>query len=335
MRNGRKARVRISAAVGSCLALGIGLAPSGSVAAPDDPSIQEVQRKVDEAYQAAERASERYNELSERMKDARSQVTTLRADVERQRHVVDEVRERLGATIASRLTTSPMGPTAQLLSSDDPDEFLDGLSALQSFNSQQSDLLASFQEKADEYQFRQERLNSKVAGIKKSKKALAEQQAALEENAADAERLLDELTREQRNAVTGSTSRAGSRADVGTVNASGRAGQAVDFAIAQLGDPYAYGAVGPDSWDCSGLTMAAWGAAGVSLPHSSSAQASMGSPVSTSAISPGDLVFYYSPISHVGIYLGDGKLVHAPHPGSNVEVVPVDSMPIATVRRVR
>ena len=104
--------------------------------------------------------------------------------------------------------------------------------------------------------------------------------------------------------------------------------------MAQVGDAYVYGAAGPNSWDCSGLTMGAYGAAGVSLPHSSSAQAGMGSAVSTSAMSPGDLVFYYSPISHVGIYIGNGQLVHAANPSRPVEIVPVNSMSITSVRRV-
>ena len=116
--------------------------------------------------------------------------------------------------------------------------------------------------------------------------------------------------------------------------ASGNAGTAVATALAQVGDPYSYGAAGPDAFDCSGLTMFAWRAAGVSLPHSSSMQAGMGVPVSPSAMQPGDLVFYYSPISHVGMYIGGGRIVHAPNSGSVVQVVGVHMMPLAAVRRV-
>ncbi|MDQ4008754.1 MAG: NlpC/P60 family protein, partial [Actinomycetota bacterium] len=108
---------------------------------------------------------------------------------------------------------------------------------------------------------------------------------------------------------------------------SGSAAVAVDFAMAQLGDAYAYGAAGPDAWDCSGLTMGAWGAAGVSLPHSSSGQMSSGTPVSSSDLQPGDLVFYYDPVSHVGIYVGNGQIVHASNPSDPVNMAPVFSMP--------
>jgi cell wall-associated NlpC family hydrolase len=115
---------------------------------------------------------------------------------------------------------------------------------------------------------------------------------------------------------------------------SARAQVAVQTALAQVGDPYVYGAAGPDAFDCSGLTMYSWAAAGVSISHASSAQPGEGTPVSISSLQPGDLVFYYSPISHVGMYIGNGQLVHAANPSRPVEVVPVDSMPIAMAVRI-
>jgi cell wall-associated NlpC family hydrolase len=107
------------------------------------------------------------------------------------------------------------------------------------------------------------------------------------------------------------------------------AGSAVSYARAQVGKAYVWGAAGPDSFDCSGLTMAAWAAQGVSLPHNSQAQYDGGTPVSKSELQPGDLVFYYSPISHVGIYVGGGQVVNALNPGSGVQVSGVDDMPYA------
>jgi cell wall-associated NlpC family hydrolase len=112
-----------------------------------------------------------------------------------------------------------------------------------------------------------------------------------------------------------------------SVPASGRAGAAVSYAMAQVGDSYSYGAAGPDAFDCSGLTMMAWAQAGVGLPHSSSAQYGSGPHVASSALQPGDLVFYYQPISHVGIYIGNGMIVHAANPSTGVVVSGVYSMP--------
>jgi cell wall-associated NlpC family hydrolase len=110
---------------------------------------------------------------------------------------------------------------------------------------------------------------------------------------------------------------------------------AVDTALAQLGDPYVWGGAGPNAFDCSGLTQYAYGAAGVYLPHSSRMQAGIGTPVAYSDLQPGDLVFFYSPVSHVGMYIGNGQIVHAPTSGSVVQVVPLAYMPnFAGARRL-
>jgi cell wall-associated NlpC family hydrolase len=114
-----------------------------------------------------------------------------------------------------------------------------------------------------------------------------------------------------------------------SVPASGRAAAAVRYALAQVGDAYVWGAAGPTAFDCSGLTMTAWAQAGVSLPHSSSAQMSSGTPVSQSQLRPGDLVFYYSPVSHVGMYIGNGQIVNAENPSVGVKITGVNSMPYA------
>jgi cell wall-associated NlpC family hydrolase len=104
--------------------------------------------------------------------------------------------------------------------------------------------------------------------------------------------------------------------------ASGRASAALKFAYAQLGKPYQWGAAGPNSYDCSGLTMASWAHAGVSLPHSSSAQ--YGSGPHVTSLQPGDLVFFGSPIHHVGMYVGNGNYIHAPHTGDVVSIDPLN-----------
>jgi cell wall-associated NlpC family hydrolase len=107
----------------------------------------------------------------------------------------------------------------------------------------------------------------------------------------------------------------------------GASQKAVDVALAQVGKPYAWGASGPGSYDCSGLAQYAYKAAGFALPHSSRSQSTMGTPVSKADLKPGDLVFFYSPVSHVAIYLGNGKIVHASTAGQPVKVANLDSMP--------
>ncbi|MGY1703496.1 C40 family peptidase [Geodermatophilus sp. SYSU D00697] len=107
----------------------------------------------------------------------------------------------------------------------------------------------------------------------------------------------------------------------------GAAQKAVDTALAQQGDPYGWGATGPNAFDCSGLTTFAYRAAGVELPRTSRAQSTFGAPVAKSDLKPGDLVFFYSPVSHVAMYIGNGQMVHASTAGQPVKVVNLDSMP--------
>jgi cell wall-associated NlpC family hydrolase len=115
---------------------------------------------------------------------------------------------------------------------------------------------------------------------------------------------------------------------------SAAAQQAVDTAKFQVGKPYEYGAAGPDSYDCSGLTQDAYASAGISLPHSSRRQSERGTPVDRTDLIPGDLVFFHSPVSHVGIYIGDGQMVHAGTEETGVEITSVDMEGYNSARRI-
>ncbi|KAA1423521.1 hypothetical protein FE697_007940 [Mumia zhuanghuii] len=332
--------MRAAVAAGSGLVLAATLTASPSAADPETPSLSEAKRQVEKLSHEAEQANERYLDLQHEVDGASKQIKKLRADVQAQQAEVDEVRSAFAKTVTDRLASSPMGTTTQLLASEDIDDFLEGLTAIQSYNTTQADRLSAYEGEAAELKVRRKQLSAKLELISDAEKAMKKEKAKLDEKVSKAEDLVASLTPAEReevyNSDHGGTTRGDDRPSTSApkVNASGRAKVAIDFALAQLGEPYSYGAAGPGSWDCSGLTMKAFGAAGVSLPHSSSAQSGMGSSVSQSSMSPGDLVFYYSPVSHVGIYIGNGKLVHAPRPGRSVEVVSVDVMPISGVRRV-
>ena len=162
---------------------------------------------------------------------------------------------------------------------------------------------------------------------------MAAQSALAQSKLIEAEKLLSKLSKAERerlakladdeeNADQASSLKAAKSAS----GVSGRAGTALKYALKQIGDRYVFGAAGMVTWDCSGLTMRAYQAAGVSLPHSSAAQARMGKKVSYGSLKPGDLLFYGRPVSHVGIYLGGGKMVHAPRSGSRVKVAASGSL---------
>jgi cell wall-associated NlpC family hydrolase len=151
--------------------------------------------------------------------------------------------------------------------------------------------------------------------LRKQREAEAAARAALEARMAQ-----ERAAREASSAPSGGESLAPSAPAPNVPAPSGGAQTAIDTAKAQLGKPYRYAAAGPDEFDCSGLTMYAWAAAGVSLPHSSRAQYASLPHVPMEAMAPGDLVFYGSPIHHVGMYLGGGSYIHAPQTGDVVKI---------------
>jgi cell wall-associated NlpC family hydrolase len=161
------------------------------------------------------------------------------------------------------------------------------------------------------------------------RKRLAAEEAAVQ---AAAQQVVDQAAA---NAVTNPTlptTDAGSAS--ASASASGKGAVALAYAKKQLGKPYVWGATGPGSFDCSGLTSSAWRAAGVSIPRTSRAQSTgAGAAVAQSDLRPGDLVFFYSPVSHVGMYVGNGMIIHAPRPGKSVTYTQLSSMPYAGARR--
>ena len=328
MSEGRKRISTVIAALGIATLGGSVLTTTPSFAEPD---IEDVQARVDRLYHEAEQASERYNGVREDLGKSQARLKTLRAGLARQKDKVDLVRDQVATSVVAQSQGQSLSSTSQLLLTDDPDQFLSSLATVSAFNDQQSQMMAEFAAQAKRLDKRKESAQRKVAKISEAEAQLSAEKAEIDEKAGEAQELLDELEAEEaaRLEAAQAPTRSGSRAPVAapSVPASGSAGAAVDFAMAQVGDAYVYGAAGPDAWDCSGLTMQAWAAAGVGLPHSSSGQMGSGTPVSQSELQPGDLVFYYSPVSHVGMYIGNGQLVHAANPSSPVEVVPVNSMP--------
>ncbi|MGZ2358700.1 NlpC/P60 family protein [Streptomyces sp. 372A] len=162
----------------------------------------------------------------------------------------------------------------------------------------------------------------KEAEAKRKAAELAKKQAAARK---EAERKAEESGGS--GTETGSGSTAGTGTGSGT-SASTKAEKVLAFARAQIGKPYVWGATGPASYDCSGLTQAAWKAAGVDIPRTTWDQVNVGTRVATADLQPGDLVFFYDDISHVGIYKGDGMMIHAPKPGANVREESIYYMPI-------
>jgi peptidoglycan DL-endopeptidase CwlO len=297
------------------------------------PDVTSVKARVDTLYHQAEQASERYNQARDSLKQARVQLQALQADLDRQQAKVDDVRQQVAAAVVSQYQGDALSSTTQVLLSKNPNAFLDQLSTVSQYNDQRSQMMADFAVQAKQLEIRQEAAKRQLAQIADTKTKLATEKAEIDKKAAAAKALLGRL--QERAAAAQEPSRSAERVPLTTsVATSGSASAAVQYAMAQVGKAYVYGAAGPNAFDCSGLTMAAWRQAGVSLPHSSSAQQGFGTPVSASNLRPGDLVFYYQPVSHVGMYIGNGMIVNAENPSAGVRVTGVFSMPFSGARHL-
>jgi len=278
---------------------------------------------VDRLYHEAEQASERLNDAEIELTELKRDLTSLTADQKRQDDSLESARDELQDSIVAQYQGQSLAGVGQVVVADDPSDFLSGLSTMSAFQSVQAQLFDAYATEAKALNIRADATADRLADIKRTEARLSKEKAAIEEKHGEAEALLDRLKEEERAALL---SRGSVRMPSG-VSTSGRAAAAVAYAMAQVGDAYVYGAAGPSAFDCSGLTMMAWAQAGVGLPHSSSAQYSSGPHIAASDLMPGDLVFYYSPISHVGMYIGNGLIVHAANPGAGVRVAELYSMP--------
>ena len=290
-----------------------------------EPDIQDVKARVDRLYHEAEVAQERLHDARLDLADLRRDLAGLKADQRRQDERLEDVRAQVSDAVVRQLEGESISTVGQIVVSDDPGAFLDSLSTMSSFNDLQQSLLADYDTELEALEIRREATDERTDQIARLTAQLSDESQTIDQNLDEAKSVLADLESEERERVLasrGSTTRVPA-----SVPATGRAAAAVAYAMAQVGDAYVYGAAGENAFDCSGLTMRAWAQAGVSLPHSSSAQFGSGARISASALQPGDLVFYYSPISHVGIYIGNGLIVHAANPGTGVQVTGLHSMP--------
>ncbi|OAH13114.1 C40 family peptidase [Streptomyces jeddahensis] len=352
---------------------------TAATAAPK-PSLEEVQKKVDDLYRQAGVATQKYNAAKERTDQQRTRVDGLLDDVAERTEKLNEARQELGSFAAAQYRTgSAVSGTATLLLAEDPQEYFDQSQLMNRLTSRQKEAVDDYQtqqiettKKREEATESLETLTESQADLKASKqdvqqklsearellsKLTAEEKARLaaieRKKEEEARRKAEELARQQaeeerqrqeaqeqaeQEATAGSGTDSGSDSgsagsSTGSSSYAALAAKVIDFAEAQIGKPYVWGATGPGSYDCSGLTQAAWKAAGVSLPRTTWDQVKVGTTVSVDNAQPGDLVFFYDDISHVGIYIGNGEMIHAPKPGANVRVESIYYMPIHSVVR--
>ncbi|MGN6781809.1 MAG: C40 family peptidase [Marmoricola sp.] len=284
---------------------------------------------MDALFRQAEQASERYNAAHDQFQHSQTVLKALRADLGREQRVVDGLRGQVASLVVDQYQGQSISTASQLVLSENPSDFLDNISAVSAYNSQRGDVVQSYSIELARLQQRAAAVQQEAGALAGVQRRMARDKAQIDAKAAAAKKQLAAMKAKERAQYL-----AGQSTPVPTtVAASGSAAAAVQYAMAQVGKAYVYGAAGPSAFDCSGLTMRAWGAAGIGLPHNAAAQYNMGTHVAESDLQPGDLVFYYSPISHVGMYIGNGMIVNAENPSVGVKVTSLHSMPYVGATR--
>jgi peptidoglycan DL-endopeptidase CwlO len=317
-----------------------GTASGGPVHAEPRLTAAQIKEKVDGLYEQAEAATEQYNGTKERADEARASLTELRDEAARGTDRLNTSRHELGSIAAAQYRSGGLEPAVQLALSSGPDDYLERAGLTERAGARQAAAVAGVRGDLGRLARLRALAGTRLAELSDRRAELARHKSTVEGKIESARKLLDRLTGAQRAQYDqqGPAAGAVARADRGTppdaVPApNARAGAAVAYAYGAIGRPYVWGATGPGSFDCSGLTQAAWRSAGVSLSRTSYTQINTGRRVTRSELAPGDLVFFYSGISHVGIYVGGGRMIHAPRPGGAVRVAPVDEMPFAGAAR--
>ncbi|MFJ1973241.1 NlpC/P60 family protein [Streptomyces sp. NPDC087903] len=315
--------------------------------AEPDLTPSQVKAKVDRLYQEAETATEKYNGAKEKAGAAEARLRTLRDEAARKEDKLNSARDALGSMAAAQYRDGGLDPSLQLALSDDPDRYLDGAEFAERAGSRQAAAVSRVRTQLREIEQLRGAAHIELATLTSRQQDLSRHKKTITGKLGAARQLLSRLSTEERAQVAGGSAAgrasrftAGARdsleapASATTEAPNSRAAAAVAYAYQKLGSPYVWGATGPDAFDCSGLMLAAYRSAGLSLPRTTYAQIDTGRRVSRSELLPGDLVFFYSGISHVGMYVGNGQMIHAPNPSAPVRLAPIDEMPFAGAARV-
>jgi len=330
----------------------VALLSQTATAAPstdDKPSLEEVEKKVDDLYRQAESATEKYNSAKEKTSEQRKEVDTLLDDVARRTQKLNEAREELGSFAAAQYRTGASAPdTATFLLADTPQDYFDQTQLMGRMTDRQKGAVDDYISAQSATMKKRQEATRSLETLTDSQSDLKTAKATVQRKLSAARELLSQLTAEEKARLAAIEKKkqeeaarkaaelaeqqkaaeqtAAAEQEASTPDSSApadssyatKADKALAFARAQVGKPYVWGATGPDSYDCSGLTQAAWNAAGITLPRTTYDQVNFGTTVSLAHAQPGDLVFFYDDVSHVGLYIGNGMMIHAPKPGAYV-----------------
>ena len=303
---------------------------AGGPTASADP-ITDAKAKLTDLEQQTSTIEQQYNDSQTRLATAQAQQDQLTTQIATQQAELDAMKPAIAWIVTTQRQGASIDMTASFLLNDSPDAFLNNMATAASVNNLIDEQVARYVSEQQRLADLNDTLATTIATINTEvdaqKKLLDDAKTAQDAQ----QKIVDQLTAAQQAMLAAQMSFGG---DITPgVGGSAAAQAVVTWALGQVGKPYTYGGAGPGSFDCSGLTMVAYSQVGIGLPHSASGQAAYGTPVDRSQLLPGDLVFFYSPISHVAIYIGNGLIVHASTPATGVKVAPIYGA-YATARRL-
>jgi peptidoglycan DL-endopeptidase CwlO len=282
-------------------------------------TVAQVKAEIDQLNSQAEKATNAYDAATEQIANLRAQVNQLQATIATEQSGVSALETTLGTMAAAQYRGSGVDSTLQLMLSEHPDAFLQQSTTLTELTSQETATLTRLKSGVRQLQQNKVQAAQEVAQITSTEKALTAEKSTIQSELNQAQALLNSLTPTQRASVEGA---AYSNVNVNAPAPNARIATVLAYVKSKLGDAYVYGANGPTTFDCSGLIQAAFAAAGVSLPRTTYEMYAALPHISYSQLQPGDLVFVDGN-EHMGIYVGNGMAIHAPHTGTVVQYVPV------------
>jgi cell wall-associated NlpC family hydrolase len=311
---------------------------------PPPGNAADARAQLEQVQREAEALTEDWHNAKDEFEARRTEADTLRAAVEPARILADNARadqERFRVEVdqlaVSTFESGTLDQFNALLASGSPQEFLDQMSALEVLSADYRSALAELTAIVDRAASAQADADAAAARAQAAadEAGRAEQEIGVRKDAAekridDAYQILQRLSPQERREANGPDV----APPIGPVRGSGAGVQAIKFAQTKIGQPYLYGGNGPERFDCSGLTSWSFKQIGITLPRASRQQATVGTPVPFDQLQPGDLVFFYQPVSHVGIYVGDGKMINAPQTGDVVKYANVNRGNFTTARRI-
>ncbi|MFF4486858.1 NlpC/P60 family protein [Streptomyces sp. NPDC001544] len=312
-------------------------------ALPPDKDLEKVREKLDDLYHDAAVATDEYNAAEEKADKQSAEIVELAKKIVAGQKKLDTLKDRAGAAARAQYRGGGLPDAAKLVLSDDPEQFLEGAGRVLQGQRAAKDLIAEMTRTQTDLKSYAKDASTQWDKLEANRKAKAAAKKRIKQQIAAAEKLENRLAKKQKEKLAQLEQQAAAKAqtawlDTGVLDeikgkASGQGKKAVAFATHQMGKPYVWGAEGPRSFDCSGLTSQAWASAGHPIPRTSQEQWKQLKHVDVEDMRPGDLIIYFKDASHVAMYVGDGAIIHAPRPGRTVTLTGAGSMPILGVVR--